>query len=37
MNEYTTQLLDEYNANTKILDISNKNIEGILDLKNSLN
>ena len=33
MNDYTEFLLSKYNSDIKILDISNKNIKGILDLK----
>ena len=34
MNENTIKLLNNYNKNTEILNISNKNIKGILDLAN---
>ena len=34
MNNDLINLLNKYNSDTKIIDISNKNIEGILDLSN---
>lgn len=33
MNDYTNNLLKKYKNDIKILNISNKNIEGILDLE----
>lgn len=34
MNQHTNKLLSEYKYNSEIIDISNKKISGILDLKN---
>lgn len=34
MNHHTIQILASYSHDSKLIDISNKNISGILDLSN---